>query len=189
MADFPRSSAEREAARYGGTVGARGDYGRSIAESLGDYMAECAVEDSVRELWAVGLVATVGGGDEGVEGCLWLVDRTGAYPCRAHAVGCGADRINRRLIEVSDTKGGKEGARFEDLSVEEGARFLLDLITDEIRSSGNDDGGGGGVEDEGWRAPPEGSRVEIAVVESGQRKMRRLRQPFGLERSVPLEDE
>lgn len=163
-----------------------GEYGHYLASNLNNYMASCVVEDSVRSLCSVGLIATVDGGSgRGSRRCcgyLWLVDATGFYPCRAHAVGRGSDRINRRLAGAgADGKTTKTTTNFEEMSVEEGAQALLDIVVREIGDGGGSSSYGdhrenGDSKDE-WTLPL-GTRVEIAVLDSNRRKMRRLRQPL-----------
>jgi len=207
LADTLRDLASRELKRYGTLSSSSsptpstlspsssssvphvdGEYGHYLASNLNNYMASCVVSDSVRSLCSVGLIATVDGGSSSSStsrrccGYLWLVDATGFYPCRAHAVGRGSDRINRRLAGAG-CGGAAKGTttttkNFEEMGVEEGAQALLDIVVQEIGGGGSDgDPREDGDSKDEWTLPL-GTRVEIAVLDSNRRKMRRLRQPL-----------
>jgi len=116
-------------------------------------------------------LATVGDLSSGQNygGFLWLVDATGAYRVRAIAIGEGSRLLNKRLLSTS----------FSGLTSNEGVRLLLSIIKDE--SSGDGDKGslskdtGVSINIGGWTLP-EKTAVEIAIVDSSIRKMRRIRQ-------------
>lgn len=110
------------------TMGSNGDasfrkncqpsyFGRRIADGLSYYMAMCAFSEGVRSLSTIGLLAC----NNSVGGCLYLVDATGSYRVRAHAIGNGATIIHKRLIF----------ADFEDMGCLEGLRLLLRIIAEE----------------------------------------------------------
>jgi hypothetical protein len=99
----------------------------------------------------VGLLSTCGGGER--EGCLWLVDATGAYRVRAHAIGWGAKTVNERLRRIDSSL----------LSKEQCALRLLETIVEEPDKK----------EKTAWKLPSN-AFAELAVVASPQRKMSRL---------------
>ena len=76
----------------------------------------------VRELSCIGILAT--SGDENSPGYLWLVDATGAYRIRAHAMGGGTlgSAACNEVLRTSD---------FSQLSKEEGAKRLIQMLTTE----------------------------------------------------------
>jgi 20S proteasome alpha/beta subunit len=81
---------------------------------------------------------------------LWLIDATGAYRVRAHAVGggVGASNVNQQLEEID----------FSLLTKEEGVKRILNIL----KETANDGGGAN-------------TRVEIATVSaSPSRRMQRL---------------
>lgn len=150
-----RSVAASEIARYGATdVGKGIDYGRHLAKSVASWMAQCSFSDNVRPLSCVGLLASCG---KGGRGCLWLVDATGAHRARAHAVGIGANEVNKQLVRID----------FSTVSRDEGAQKLLEAVRE----------AGFGKNDKGCSLP-ESTTVEIAVVDSSNKVMKRRRQPF-----------
>lgn len=112
-------------------------------------MAEIA-STHARPMSAVGLIACR-------DSTLFLVDATGAYPVRAHAVGMGAKIINKRLRKTD----------FSGLGAEECAHKLLEILG----KISDDD------EEKDWK-PSKKQRVEVAVTTTASRKMRRIRQPF-----------
>eukprot|EP00559_Dactyliosolen_fragilissimus_P009439 CAMPEP_0184861090 /NCGR_PEP_ID=MMETSP0580-20130426/5860_1 /TAXON_ID=1118495 /ORGANISM="Dactyliosolen fragilissimus" /LENGTH=409 /DNA_ID=CAMNT_0027358459 /DNA_START=19 /DNA_END=1248 /DNA_ORIENTATION=+ len=82
--------------------------GRSVAHSLAQFLATCSFSNSVRGLSTVGLFATAGIPYTSTSatthgGFLWLIDDTGAYRVRAHAVGRGATFLNPKLIALLST--------------------------------------------------------------------------------------
>jgi hypothetical protein len=96
-------------------------YGRRIAEGLSYYMAKCEFSESTRSLSTVGLF--ICGANESLngEGSIFLIDATGAYRVRAHAIGAGASLLNRRMGFVD----------FRKMPCREGLMALLRLIADE----------------------------------------------------------
>ena len=110
---------------------------------------------------------------------LHLIDTTGIIKCRAYAIGKYSSQINKHLLKK----------QFRDLSVEEGAQLLLDIIREcsvgnsndnssdddinMLRKSEEDDEGG----DDSWQMPL-GTCAEIAVLDLSRRQIRRLRQPL-----------
>ena len=122
-----------------------------LAEEVSLWMAQCAASDGVRALAVVGLLASSAGQ-------LHLVDATGAYRVRAHAVGWGAKVANRRLREL----------QFGNMTAEEGVQRLLDLLMEE----------GDADNDHDWPRLAKNTRVELAVVDTERKRLQRIRQPF-----------
>jgi len=170
LAEKCREMASRELGQFGTLPYLDDKYGQFLARELNCYMASCVISGRVRALSSVVLLSTVlnvndaekSNEDNVRGGYLWLVDATGIYPIKAHAVGFGSNDINRRLVKES----------FEKLSVEEGAQLLLDIIVDEFGDRGDKN-----ESRENWKLP-QGTRVEIVALDSVTMKMRRLRQPF-----------
>jgi hypothetical protein len=114
-----------------------------------------------RALSCVGLLAT-GGRQEGDDCGLWLVDATGAYRVRAHAVGLGAKTINERLRRID----------FSSLTRNQGALRLLETIVEEPKeedASSKED-----KDSKPWKLP-DNALAEVAVVAPCERKMKRIR--------------
>ena len=137
------------------------DYGRFLAHKCVSFLAQCAAGESVRSLHCAGLLATAMGN-------LWLVDATGAYACRAHALGIGSNIVNRQLVTCD----------FAGRTARECAHMLLETVKDclVVGASSSAKDGKQGEEDE-YRIPSE-SRVEMAVLEFDSQRLKRLRQPF-----------
>jgi hypothetical protein len=102
-------------------------------------------------------------------GNVWLVDATGAYACRAHALGIGSNSFNRQLVACD----------FAGRTARECAHMLLETVKDCLvvggASSSAKDGKQG--EEDDYRIPS-GSRVEMAVLEFESQRLKRLWQPF-----------
>jgi len=130
------------------------EYGSYLACQASLLMAKLCVSMSKRPLSCLGLLASGTG--------LWLVDSTGAYRIRAHAVGIGTDRMNDHLRRKDWTK----------LDCNEAATNLLKvLFDDDLEELDNDSNTDVKI--------PKESLVEIATVgipETNKldRKMRRL---------------
>lgn len=150
LAEKCRSIASEELDRFG-EPNAGQDYGRYLAQEASFFLAQCASSDDSRALSCVGLLSVSGK----TEGLLWLVDATGSYRVRAHAVGNGAKVINRRLRKVN----------FSSMTCQECVEELMKIMT----ATSNDE--------TEWNMPSN-SRVEMALVESLLRRMKRVRQPF-----------
>jgi hypothetical protein len=115
----------------------------------------------------------------GNPGCLWLVDATGIYPVRAHCIGGGLSLLASTSKEktvpelVSNRVNAQLGQTdFSTLYVKEGARRLVGLLVGEK------------VVDEDEKQEEKenkesllkaGTRLEVAIAESGKRRMKRLR--------------
>ena len=153
LAEKCRSVASEDAALFqgmyiGGSLDI--DHGQQIADAATIWMAQCAFSDRVRSLSCVGLLASCGAVGRGY---LWLVDGTGAYRTRAHAVGNGSNLINRKLVSTD----------FSVMTKEEGAKRLLKFVAEE----------GLGNKASGWYMPGE-CRVEMLLVDSVKRKAKRI---------------
>lgn len=144
-------------------------YGRRIADGLSYYMTKCAFSEGVRSLSTIGLLAC---NSPGRGSCLYLVDATGSYRVRAHAIGNGASTIHKRLVSVN----------FEDISCVDGLRTLLQIVAEEaglslsvkpepiknVSPSTMDEDDGTGM----WSIP-RNPAVELAVL--SEQRMRRFR--------------
>lgn len=91
------------------------DYGRFLAHKCVSYMAQCAAGEFVRSLSCAGLLLATAMGN-----LLWLVDATGAYACRAHALGIGSNSFNRQLVACD----------FAGRTTRECAHMLLETVKD-----------------------------------------------------------
>lgn len=132
-------------------------YGRRIAGGLSYYMAKCAFSEGVRSLSTIGLLAC----NNSSGGCLYLIDATGSYSVRAHAIGNGASAIHKRLVFID----------FEAMTCLDGLRTLLQIIAEE--------GGLLSVGDQNkpisaWTIP-RNPGVELAILRSNEQRMRRIR--------------
>ena len=145
--------------------------GRRIADGLSYYMTKCAFSEGVRSLSTIGLLAC---NSPGRGSCLYLVDATGSYRVRAHAIGNGASTIHKRLVSVD----------FEDISCIDGLRTLLQIVGEEaglslsvkpksiknVSSSTMDEDDNTGT----WSIP-RNAAVELAVLRNSEQRMRRIR--------------
>ena len=139
-------------------------YGRRIADGLSYYMAKCAFSEGVRSLSTIGLLAC----NNSAGGCLYLVDATGSYSVRAHAIGNGASTIHKRLVFVN----------FEDMTTLEGLRMLLRIIAEEggvLSTESASSNAGKQNKPAGAWTMPRSPGVELAILRSGEQRMRRIR--------------
>lgn len=159
LASKCRSLASSEKELYGTVVIQEGEdsqmrrirslsYGQLLARDISKWMAQCVFSDNVRGLSCVSLLSTT-------EGNLWLVDATGAYRTRAHAIGQGSQFVNQRLSKVD----------FSKMSVEKGASKLLDIIKEKGCLESNIQ----------WKLSPK-SAVEIALLLGKSRRIKRVKQ-------------
>jgi hypothetical protein len=120
-------------------------------------------------------------------GCLWLVDETGAYPVRAHCMGGGmtetrhddsdskhesvADIVNRRLQKLwrIHQQSTEDPLLYFDVTASEGLHILLDLL-----SPSNGSNGGTETSQSEQVLQPR-SRLELAVIDANERRIRRSR--------------
>ena len=163
-----------------------------IAKGLSYYLTKCASGNGGRSLSTVGLLATAcdsrGKGDGG---SIHLIDTTGSYRVRAHAIGSKSDALHMRMTYVD----------FGVMDCDEGLRTLLCLIAEvdgiEGKEGGDDRGGEGEgmavahteietkrqfqIQQEWSNAAPKGKLnlstgpvVELAVLRAADGKMRRV---------------
>lgn len=112
------------------------------------WMAYCAASGGVRALSVVGLLT--------IDKQLYLIDSTGAYAVRAHAVGRGSKAVNARLRTLS----------LQDVTAEQGVKDICRLLTTK------------GDDDNDWEPLSNTTRVELAIVDDETSKLQRIRQPF-----------
>ncbi len=166
VADYCRDLATEEFQIYGPprmTSTFCQEYGHFLAQQTSAWMAYTTILQ--RHPWScVGLLATCSGGsDTPVPGCIWLIDTTGAYRVRAHAVGGGAlaGIVNQHLAQRTIA------------STEETIRDVLQLLSQQ------------------GTLLPSGTRAELAVISpdaSQKVKLKRvfMAQLFGLKSSSLL---
>lgn len=159
VADYCRDLATEELQVYGPprmTSTHCQEYGRYLAQQTSAWMAYTAILQ--RHPWScVGLLATcsTSSNDDGADtatlpGCVWLIDATGAYRVRAHAVGGGllAGIVNQYLLDRPITP------------AEETIRDVLDLVSQQTG------------------LVPSGTRVELAVITPDSSRKTKLRRIF-----------
>ena len=106
----------------------------------------------------------------GKPGCLWLVDATGIYPVRAHCIGGGLSLLRKTPELVSNRVNTQLGQTdYSTLDVQEGARRLVGILIGEAAVDGDE--GQGEKQESLLKA---GTRLEVAIAESGKRRMKRL---------------
>jgi hypothetical protein len=106
-------------------------------------------------------------GVTGKSGCLWLVDATGIYPVRAHCIGGGLSLLGKTPELVSRRVNTQLGQTdFSTLDVKEGAKRLVGLLVGEAAIDGD--------EQKRESLLISGTRLEVAIAESGKRRMKRL---------------
>ena len=166
-----------------------------IAKGLSYYLTKCASGNGGRSLSTVGLLVTAcdsrGKGDGG---SIHLIDTTGSYRVRAHAIGSRSDALHMRMTYVD----------FGVMDCDEGLRTLLCLIAEvdgiETKERAGDDRGGEGegmtvdhtekietkrqlqIQQERSNAAPKGKTlnlstgpvVELAVLRAADGKMKRV---------------
>jgi hypothetical protein len=130
----------------------------------------------MRTLSCVGLLMTPGISEK--PGCLWLVDATGIYPVRAHCLGGGLSLLASTSKEktaqelVSHRVNAQLGQTdFSMLDVKEGAKRLVGLLAGETAVDGDE---GQGEKQNRQSLLKGGTRLEVAIAESGKRRMKRL---------------
>ncbi len=111
-------------------------------------------------------------GVTGKSGCLWLVDATGIYPVRAHCIGGGLSLLGKTPELVSRRVNTQLGQTdFSTLDVKEGAKRLVGLLVGEAAIDGDE---GQGEKQKRESLLISGTRLEVAIAESGKRRMKRL---------------
>lgn len=94
-------------------------YGRSLAHSLGLYMSNCCFDDNTRALRTVAFLSIPSPISR--ESFLWLIDASGAYQIRAHAVGTNSEYFNTKIQQMN----------FDKISVHEARNYILDIVEKE----------------------------------------------------------
>jgi len=149
LVDYCKHLAKKEVAIYGTRSQVDVQYGNYLATEASLWLARSAVSGKIRQLSCAGLLASCS--SESSPGNLWLVDITGSYPIRAHAIGGGPlagivnsylmtldfatmkhEQVIKLLMEfLSDLDGMPKGSRIEVVSVggqKGGKRHLLSSI-------------------------------------------------------------
>ena len=145
------------------------EYGSYLACKASLLMAKLCISETRRPLSCLALLASGTG--------LWMVDSTGAYRIRAHAVGAGSDQMNKQLRKRD----------WKNLDCNEAAIDLLQILFDEENEDNdptatehdNDSSSSSSEIDDTKIKIPKESLVEIATVaipeqNNVERKMKRL---------------
>ena len=150
LANHIRSIDKKEQLVFGNPISKALDCGSFLACQASLILAKFCVSERRRPLSCLGLLASGAG--------LWMVDSTGAYRVRAHAIGLGADKVNNQLRK-------KDWTQLECSAVK---NELLQLLFDDS----DHDNSNTNVE------ILKGSLIEMAIVEMSehqvQRKVKRL---------------
>ena len=129
LADHLRSADRSESLVFGPT-----DHKlTNLADKASLFLARSMVSESRRALSCVGLLAS--------PTALWLVDATGAYAVRAHALGNGSKLVNKLLRSKPDWK---------ELGTADAFKELMDMISEE--------------KDDAMKLLTKGSRFEAAAT-------------------------
>lgn len=165
MADYSRDLAKEELQIYGEprmTLAHCQEYGSYLSEQTSLWMAYTGVMQRYR--WSnVGLLATCSsskretGDNPSISnpGCLWLVDQTGTYRVRAHAVGGGklSGIVNQYLADEMSKNGQTKKA-------EETLRDLIKFLSQQ------------------YEFVAKGTRVELAILAASGGKTAKLNRVF-----------
>jgi 20S proteasome alpha/beta subunit len=166
LAEYLQSVDREQVQMYGEHPACPMEYGSFLASQASLRMAVFAKYSGYRPLSTCGLLASCSNNnnndnDSGTGGALWLVDATGAYRVRAHAVGAAAGPVNEILQKGDWTK-----QKCADV-----ARDLLGTMLD--GPAQGDDGVNRTKVD-----VPQGSLVEMVAVgmkeDRGNRRLKRL---------------
>ena len=178
-------------------------YGRRIAEGLSYYLAKCSFSEGIRSLSTIGLLAC-GTTNGGSGGSLYLVDATGIHSVRAHAIGNGANNIHKRMVYVDfnamDCHEGlrvllrliaEEGGLVSKTGSSEEENVQEDKVQDVKKSSimakpafltkrknqkkdEKEVKSPSSQQSSSWNIPSN-TAVELGIIKSGDRRMRRIR--------------
>ena len=143
------------------------EYGSYLACKASLLMAKLCISETRRPLSCLGLLASGTG--------LWMVDSTGAYRIRAHAVGAGSDQMNVQLRKRD----------WKNIDCNEAAIDLLQILFDDEHedkdptAEHDDDSSINSDTDDTKIKIPREALVEIATVgmpeqKKLERKMKRL---------------
>jgi len=140
------------------------NHGGALADRAALFLAQCSVSEQKRSLACVGLLASAASSSPARNpahggGSLWVVDATGAYRVRAHALGRGSDTIHTLLRSKDWTRLPARTVRTELLR-------SLGLLPETNGSNENDN------DDYNDDPTTKGSRVEMAIVESSADRTR-----------------
>lgn len=151
----------RHVATFGPSSSSASDY---LPQDASLWMASCA--RNKRPLSVVALLASS-------SKQLSLVDATGHYAVRAHAVGRGARRVNAQILRRID---------FSECTAKEGVQCILEELVKLSAAQEGDENKDEPKDD--WVPLSNMTRVELAVVAEStsitatMKKLQRIRQPF-----------
>jgi hypothetical protein len=176
LANKCRSLVAQHVATFG-TFG--GDVSNYLPQDMSLWMASCASSSSsARPLSVVGLLACAH------DKTLSLVDATGHYHVRAHAVGRGARRVNDEILRRVD---------FSQMTAQEGVDYILEELVKLSTPKATEDEKESETKekqqtDPTWTAlSNETTQVEVAFVNAKTKQLQRLpattRLPFAAVRS------
>ena len=146
LADYLRSLDRSEKYVFGGQ---QPPLATALADGASLYLAKSAISEGKRPLSCVGLLAS---STSTKKQMLWVLDATGAYAVRAHALGRGSQAVNAFLRSREDW------TKLDSLQVRD---ELLHKLWSEEEEKTEDK-----VGDKPSIQVPKGSRVEMAIVES-----------------------
>ena len=155
-------------------------YGRRVAEGLSYYLAKCVFSEGTRSLSTVGMLAV--GSNSAIDGVssIFLIDATGAYRVRAHAIGANAFMLNEKMGYID----------FSNMNCDEGLKALLSLLVESEKRNTNIESTVSKqdkMENTHLTSDPEKSIVatsayigsnpalELAILKNGESFMRRVR--------------
>lgn len=157
------------------------DYGKRLANILVGYMVDCHVNEGVRSLATVGILATLASAksriiddkeDTNVRGILHFVDVTGIYPCRALAIGMHSDEINQLLAKED----------VDSWSVDQARQKILHLLRCRDKSVSEDENSGyrsyNMKNDSGNWKIPKNAVIEIVIMRAIDGSIQRTREPY-----------
>lgn len=132
---------------------------RRIAKGLLYYLTKCASGNGGRALSTVGLLAT----SKGDGGSIHLIDTTGSYRVRAHAIGSKSDALHMRMTYVD----------FSVMDCAEGLRTLLCLIAE---VDGIEKEEGGDYRDGVWPVSGEEEGKTLVCAETEAKRQLHIKQ-------------
>jgi 20S proteasome alpha/beta subunit len=137
--------------------------GGVLADKASLFLARRSVSERTRSLACAGLLASASSSSSSTSasagGFLWVVDATGAYAVRAHALGRGSEKANEILR-------ARDWTKLESSAVQTELLRLL-LLRPKSNSDANSDDGSDDIDNDNQIIElPKGSRFEMAIVES-----------------------
>jgi hypothetical protein len=159
-----------------------------ITQEITDYLAQTVALDSLRLPSCAGLLVTALGSHVNCPIQLWLVDVTGAYRVRAHALGGGAfagavspreDRVAEASTWSNELNARLAQIQWTDHDVDSGLQRLLGIIEDLLEAENS-------VLPLETRFKSRLVRVEIATVDSSSytAEAKRRSGPFAFQRHL-----